>query len=167
MRAVAVAGCWRNDRPVTPAALADSADLILTNGRIYTVDAERALGGGRGHRRRAHPGRRRQRCRLALRGPDTRVIDLAGAFVTPGFNDAHVHVDSTGNLLTGVNLLDVHEPAHSRTGRGATRRLPEGSWILRGDWGAYEQWGQGSAGNRGRRFPGGARRPGRSRPTAI
>ncbi|MFU8815493.1 MAG: amidohydrolase, partial [Pseudomonadales bacterium] len=31
----------------------------------------------------------------------------------------------------------------------ATQRLPAGSWILRGDWGAYEQWGQGSAGNAG------------------
>ncbi len=29
---------------------------------------------------------------------------------SPGFNDAHVHIDSTGALLVGVNLLDVHEP---------------------------------------------------------
>ena len=26
------------------------------------------------------------------------------------------------------------------------RRLPKGSWITRGDWGAYEQWSAGSAG---------------------
>jgi predicted amidohydrolase YtcJ len=130
-------------------ALADSADLILTNGRIYTVDAEQpwaeavAIDGERILAVGSHEEV------LARRTADTRVIDLAGAFVTPGFNDAHVHVDSTGGLLTGVNLLDVHEPeAFRERVRGATERLPEGSWIVRGDWGAYEQWGQGSAGNR-------------------
>lgn len=30
--------------------------------------------------------------------------------------------------------------------REAAARLPRGSWILRGDWGAYEQWRAGSAG---------------------
>ena len=41
-------------------------------------------------------------------GHRTRIVDLAGAFVSPGFNDAHVHMDATGALLAGVNLLDVH-----------------------------------------------------------
>ena len=72
---------------------------------------------------------------------------MKGAFVSPGFNDAHVHIDSTGSLLVGVNLLDVHEPkAFTTRIREAAARLPRGSWITRGDWGAYEQWGAGSAG---------------------
>ena len=33
--------------------------------------------------------------------------------------------------------------------REAAARLPKGSWITRGDWGAYEQWGAG-LGGRGR-----------------
>ena len=71
-----------------------------------------------------------------------------GAFVSPGFNDAHVHVDATGALLVGVNLLDVHAEQPLRRARARARRrgCPRGSWILRGDWGAYEQWGAGSAG---------------------
>jgi hypothetical protein len=83
----------------------------------------------------------------ALAGGSTRVIDLRGGFVTPGFNDAHVHIDSTGALLVGVNLLDVHEPAaFTARVREAAGRLPAGGWITRGEWGAYEQWNQGSAG---------------------
>ncbi len=74
-------------------------------------------------------------------------IDLRGAFALPGFNDAHVHIDSTGALLVGVNLLDVHEPSAFTTRiREAAGRLPKGSWIQRGEWGAYEQWAAGSAG---------------------
>jgi predicted amidohydrolase YtcJ len=56
-------------------------------------------------------------------------------------------MDSTGALLTGVNLLDVHEPtAFAARIKDAAARLPRGSWITRGDWGAYEQWAAGSAG---------------------
>jgi predicted amidohydrolase YtcJ len=131
--------------PAVPATA--QADLVLTNGKVYTLDPKRswaeavavqedrilAVGSAAEIRR--------------LQGPATRVIDLRGAFVSPGFNDAHVHVDGTGALLVGANLLDVHteERLVDRI-RGAAGRLPKGSWIVRGDWGAYEQWGAGSAG---------------------
>jgi predicted amidohydrolase YtcJ len=123
------------------------ADLALVNGRIYTLDAARpwaeaiaiqserilAVGSVEEIRR--------------LEGPATREIDLKGAFVSPGFNDAHVHIDATGALLAGVNLLDVHEPDSFRERiRAAAERLPKGSWITRGEWGAYEQWEAGSSG---------------------
>jgi predicted amidohydrolase YtcJ len=123
------------------------ADLVLLNGRVYTADAARpwaeaiAVAGDR----IAAVGTRADVD--ALRGPDTRVLDLRGAFALPGFNDAHVHVEATGALLVGVNLLDVHEPAaFAERIRDAAARLPKGSWITRGDWGAYEKWTSGSAG---------------------
>jgi predicted amidohydrolase YtcJ len=82
-----------------------------------------------------------------LAGRETRTIDLKGAFASPGFNDAHVHIDSTGSLLVGVNLLEVHEAkAFTEAMKGAASRLPRGSWITRGDWGAYERWSAGSSG---------------------
>jgi predicted amidohydrolase YtcJ len=84
-------------------------ELILTNARIYTLDPARpwaeavAVSGSRilavGSATEIAP----------LAGASTRTIDLKGAFVAPGFNDAHVHIDSTGGLLVGVNLLEVHE----------------------------------------------------------
>ena len=129
------------------AAVAQPAELVLINGRVYTLDASRPWGEGvaiTGDRITA-VGTSAEVRKLA--GPRTRIVDLAGAFVSPGFNDAHVHMDATGALLTGVNLLDVHTEELLRERiRGAASRLPKGSWILRGDWGAYEQWGEGSAG---------------------
>lgn len=129
------------------AAGAQPADLVLLSGRVYTLDASRPWAEGlaiAGDRIAAVGTTAEMR---KWTGPRTRTIDLAGAFVSPGFNDAHVHVEATGALLVGVNLLDVHsEPLLVERVRGAASRLPKGSWILRGDWGAYEQWGAGSAG---------------------
>jgi predicted amidohydrolase YtcJ len=127
------------------------ADLILVNGRVYTVDTARPWAEAvaiRGSRIVAIGTNADARI---YTGAGTRTVDLKGAFVSPGFNDAHVHIDSTGALLVGVNLLDVHEPkAFATRMREAAGRLPRGSWITRGDWGAYEQWGAGSPGKGGR-----------------
>ncbi len=125
----------------------DTADLILVNGRVYTLDESKPWAEAlaiKGEWLLAVGTNAEVR---AFTGPDTREIDLGGAFVSPGFNDSHVHIDATGRLLSGVNLLDVHEPVAFRERLQATaERLPDGSWITRGMWGAYEQWGEGSAG---------------------
>src|SRR6266478_3540017 len=81
-----------------------TADLVLTNGRIYTVDNARpeasalAVRGARvlfvGSDREAK----------ALAGPSTQVIDLHGATVVPGIIDAHAHLLGLGNMLQRVNL---------------------------------------------------------------
>ena len=128
------------------AAHAQPPDLIFINGRVYTLDAGRpwAEGLAIAGDRIAATGTTAEIRKLA--GARTRIVDLRGAFVSPGFNDAHVHMDATGALLVGVNLLDVHSEApFVERVRGAVSRLPKGSWILRGDWGAYEQWGAGTA----------------------
>jgi predicted amidohydrolase YtcJ len=130
-----------------PLAAQDAIDLAIVNAVIYTVDTQRPMAEAvaiRGDRIVAVGSTAEIRKLAGTRG---RVIDARGGFVTPGFNDAHVHIDSTGALLVGVNLLDVHEPTAFRERiAGATKRLPKGSWITRGEWGAYEQWSAGSSG---------------------
>jgi predicted amidohydrolase YtcJ len=128
------------------------ADRIFRNGVIYTVDPTQPWAEAL-----AIVGNRivalgDEAAVSSWAGPETAVEDLHGAFVTPGFNDGHVHVDSTGALLVGVNLLDCHAEACLRERvAGAAARLPAGSWILRGDWGAYEQWAQGDEGQEAER----------------
>jgi predicted amidohydrolase YtcJ len=135
------------------------ADLILVNGRVYTVDAARpwveavAIAGDR----ITHVGTSGRSSR-AGGAPHARHRSGGGVRL-PGLQRRHVHIDSTGALLLGANLLDVHEPGRSpQRIREAAARMPAGSWITRGDWGAYEQWPP------GRPAPP-ARRAGRPRPS--
>src|SRR5215212_3200590 len=92
-------------------AAAPSPDLVLLNGKLYTLDpanpwAEALVISGE---RIAFVGKSAEAKKKAR--PDARVIDLKGAFAVPGFHDGHVHIDETGELLLGVNLLDVHDAA--------------------------------------------------------
>ena len=44
--------------------------------------------------------------------PDAAVVDLDGGFVAPAFVDSHVHVTSTGLLLTGLDLRAATSKQH-------------------------------------------------------
>ena len=122
------------------------ADLLLMNGKVWTGDAtapwanwvaiknERIIAIGQ----------------TGDKPPSaTDTLDLKGQLTTPGFNDSHVHFASAGALLLGINLLDVNEETLFRQRiLETTQRLPKGSWITRGDWGAYEAWNIGSDGSK-------------------
>ncbi len=122
-----------------------SVDLVLKNGKIWTGDESSpwanwiAVTDGKisalGQEGETPPAGREE-------------IDLQGKLATPGFNDSHVHFGSAGALLLGINLLDVNDETLLRERmQETTERLPKGSWITRGDWGAYEAWGVGSDGS--------------------
>lgn len=139
-----------------PVLGAQEADLIVTNGRVWTGDSLRPRAEAVAIRDGRFLAVGSPAEVLAHRGGATRVIDLGGRFVTPGFIDNHTHFNQAGALLLGVNLLDVAEPvAFAQRVKGARDRLPPGAWITGGDWGAYEDWNANSAGA----APGAARRP--------
>ena len=123
------------------------ADVILTGARIYTVDAEglRAEAVAIRAGRIIAVGSEREVSRV--RGSGTEVVNVGGAFVLPGLIDSHTHFARAGELLVGINLLDVADADLLAERVAAARdRLPAGAWIVRGDWGAYEEWEMGSAG---------------------
>ena len=70
-----------------------------------------------------------------LAGPRTEVVDLAGGFVLPGFQDAHVHPGQGGWERAGCDLTGSGGRAGyvaRITAHAAT--LPVGGWVLGGGW---------------------------------
>jgi predicted amidohydrolase YtcJ len=117
-----------------------SADLVITNANIRTMDAKRtlarsmAVSGGKiiaiGSDADTRP----------LIGPKTRVIDAKGRLVLPGFNDAHVHFLETGSQLSSVDLRDARTPQEFvRRIKEFAAKQPKGRWILGGQW-DHENW---------------------------
>ena len=69
------------------------------------------------------------------RGPATAVVDLHGAFVMPGFNDAHVHLAGAGHIKLSVDLIGTRSLAEmqARIGRAA-HGAAAGAWLTGGGW---------------------------------
>ena len=131
-----------------PAPAGESVDLLLVDGHVWTgvegvAPAEAiAVRGNRIVYVGASAGARR------LVGPSTRVLNLDGRFVTPGFIDNHTHFNRAGELLLGVNLLDVSDgPGIRQRVQEASARLPTGAWMVGGMWGAYAEWALNSTGS--------------------
>jgi len=107
------------------------ADLLLAGGAVRTLGrtglrplSHLAVGGGRVL---AAGGREV----LQLSGRGTRVVDLRGGAVLPGFNDPHAHVvyhalSGYGADLTGCRTIAELQRRLRRVGD----RLPPGAWLL-------------------------------------
>lgn len=120
---------------LAPAALGAQADLVLTNGRIYTVDNARpivtalAVRGGRilfiGSDAEAK----------GLVRPSTRVIDLHGLAVYPGLIDAHAHLLGLGVTLRRVNLAGSrsYDEVIARV-KAWAKDIKPGQWIQGRGW---------------------------------
>jgi predicted amidohydrolase YtcJ len=77
---------------------------------------------------------------LNMAGPRTRIIDVQGRRIVPGFNDAHLHFYMGGDTLTSVDLRNANSHAELRERIAAfARTAPRGEWILNGSW-DQERW---------------------------
>jgi predicted amidohydrolase YtcJ len=111
------------------------ADLLLTGGSVHTMDeagtlAEAvAVAGGR----IAAVGRAADLAELA--GPKTRVVELAGQTVLPGFQDAHLHPLDGGLLAVVCNLheTDSADECLQVITRYADQH-PDREWITGDGW---------------------------------
>src|SRR5262249_7299009 len=70
-----------------------------------------------------------------LRGPGSRVIDLGGATIVPGLEDAHGHVVGLGKSLSEIDLTGTPDVAHI-AGLLWTRvsSAAGGAWLLGRGW---------------------------------
>jgi predicted amidohydrolase YtcJ len=127
-----------------------SVDLILHNGVIYTVDSKNSVAQAVAIKDGKFVVVGSNKAALALRGPKTQVIDLRGRFVTPGFNDNHVHFAQAAQFLD-FNIMNVAtQEQFVKRVKDVTSRLAKGEWIVGGFWGAYDDWAAGSAGGQKR-----------------
>jgi predicted amidohydrolase YtcJ len=117
------------------APAAAPVDLILHHGKVWTVEAKQpvaeavAVAGNK----IVKVGSNAEV--LALRGANTRAIDLDGRLVLPGFNDAHTHFENAADWYFQVRLIDVNSPELllQRLAE-VVARVPAGIWITGGDW---------------------------------
>ena len=117
-----------------PAVLAaQTADLVVTHARIYTADP-------------AHPTATVMAVKgerilyvgvdtAGLTGPNTRVIDAAGAAIIPGLFDSHVHMQALGDSLESLDLRGMQsEAAIAAKVRDAAGGRKPGEWIRGRAW---------------------------------
>jgi hypothetical protein len=117
------------------AAAAPPADLVLTGGAVYTVDAARswaeavAIRGGRIAWVGSDDGA------AAWIGPATRVVALGGRFVMPGFHDSHVHPITGGMRTLQCELSGAATAAEAVERVGAYAAAHPGKpWITGRGW---------------------------------
>lgn len=129
------------------AAPPTKADVIFTHGNVYTgaIAVSAAFGPtSLGLTKRAEAIAVRGDRILAvgtrdeiakLKGPQTKVVDLGGHFVMPGFNDAHMHLASAGleklnvNMVGAKTLDEFRERLHA-----AVEAAEPGDWVVGEGW---------------------------------
>jgi len=121
-----------------PALAAERADLVLRGGHVFVAKGRAATAVAVTGERVIAVGD--DTTVAGLIGPQTRVVELNGRLVTPGFNDAHVHFLSGGFGLLSVDLREAKDEADFARRIGAyARTVPKGTWIQEGNW-DHEAW---------------------------
>ena len=108
-------------------------DLLLVNGRVWTMDAAQPVASAVAIRmgRIVHVGDDAGAKEAAA--PGSPIIDLAGRTATPGLNDAHAHPMSVGFALLDLDLSPERNASIvevQRLVRDAAAARPAGTWIL-------------------------------------
>src|SRR5246500_2060392 len=126
--------------PFSGSASAREASIVLVNGKVWTENPAQpvaqavALDGSKILAVGDNASIRK------LAGPSTRIIDLGGRLLLPGFNDSHVHFLGGGGSLITVHLGTANSQAEfkERVAQFAGT-LPKGAWLRNGLW-DHQRW---------------------------
>src|SRR5215471_16536933 len=118
------------------------ADVIFTNGKVVTVDSNFSIAQALAIKEGKLIAVGTNAEALALRGPNTKVLDLAGKTVIPGLQDSHIHFLSLGEDVTfeadltfAKNAQDIVKAVGDVKNR---RNLSPGEWIRGTKWDQYK-----------------------------
>lgn len=112
-------------------------DLIFINGVVHTMDKNKTTAEAvavKGERVE-FVGTNEEV--LKLKTEDTKVVDLEGKTLVPGFNDSHMHLLSYGYSLTMTNLIGTKslEEVLERTREFIKKNdMPAGKWVRGRGW---------------------------------
>ena len=116
-------------------ARASAADIVIVNARVYTVNADQPWAEGvaiRGEKIFAVGGVNDIN---AHRGPATKVIDVGGRLVLPGFTDCHNHFLDGSLSLRRVHLDEAKDlPEIQRRVKAFADAHPDQPWVLGRGW---------------------------------
>ena len=118
------------------------ADLILKNGEIYTMEEDLpwantiVIAGNK-----IISVLQDQKEADNFIGSTTKIIDLKGTFVVPGFIDAHTHMDGFGAQQNDIDLIPVSDALGLRKElQRVVDILGPKEWITKGRWGGKKIW---------------------------
>ena len=108
-----------------------TADMLLTNGRVLTMDHAASLQQAVAIRDRHIQAVGSDDALRSLVGPDTRVIDLHDHTVIPGMIDTHAHMDREGlkNLQPGLEGVRSIADILAIIKREVAGKQP-GEWVV-------------------------------------
>jgi predicted amidohydrolase YtcJ len=111
------------------------ADLVLTNGKIFTMNPSQphaeaiAIKDGK----IVQVGTNNDINRWI--GKDVKLINLKGKTVVPGFIDTHIHVADFARVLAWLDLSNVRSIQELQDIlKARVQRTPEGKWIVGRGW---------------------------------
>ena len=127
-----VALAWFASGASAPAS--EPADLVLRGAAVYTVDPARSWARAVAVRagRIAYVGSEEGAERWI--GPSTRVVDLAGGMVLPGFQDAHVHPVTSGVELGQCDLSGLQDRNAVLARVRSCAAEQSGEWVIGAGW---------------------------------
>ena len=121
-------------------AQAPPADLVLTTGRIVTVDDGRPEAEAIAISKDSIQALGTAAEIKAMTGPNTQVIDLQGQLAIPGFIESHGHFAGVGGAQLELNLMNVEswDKIVAMVAEAVSRAKP-GQWIYGRGW-HQEKW---------------------------
>ncbi|MBV1909305.1 MAG: amidohydrolase [Kangiellaceae bacterium] len=152
-----IVSCGEQDSPPkseTKAVVKVTADLVLKNAKIYTLNWPDPDEDGQPsayapyNQKGWHPDATTIAISegkiiyvgdgdelTSLIDESTQQLDLQGATVIPGLVDSHVHVAELGEILRRVNLIDVQTPQQAiERAKVFETQLSQGEWLIGQGW---------------------------------
>jgi predicted amidohydrolase YtcJ len=131
--ACVLATACTNDKPEKSAT--QLADVIFINGAVYTMDVNRSWATAVAVRDDKIIYVGFDEGVAALKGPDTRVVDLDGKMLMPSFQDVHIHPMESGKQALTVNLEGMRTiREYVAVVKAYADANPDEAWILGGGW---------------------------------